>query len=73
MTRRNFLGMALSAPVGAALARYSAMAAPAEGLSKVTKIQALQLAKGSALDIPLGYGSQKSGARSQDRSRVGVQ
>ena len=32
-----------------------------------------KLGKGSALDIPSGYGSQKSGARSQNRSRVGVQ
>ena len=31
------------------------------------------LGKGSALDIPSGYRSQKSGARSQNRSRVGVQ
>jgi galactonate dehydratase len=49
MTRRSFLEMALSAPVSASLARYRAMAAPAEGLSKVTKIQALQLKDGRTL------------------------
>src|SRR5438093_12702455 len=31
------------------------------------------LAKGFALDIPSGYGSQKSGARSQNGPCVGVQ
>src|SRR5436305_7314635 len=42
-TRRNFLEIALSTPIGAGLAGYRAQAAPAEGLSKITKIQALQL------------------------------
>src|SRR5689334_9091324 len=43
MTRRNFLETALSLPLGAAFAPYRAMAAPAAGLTKITKIQALQL------------------------------
>jgi L-alanine-DL-glutamate epimerase-like enolase superfamily enzyme len=49
LQRRNFLKMALGMPVGAALASYRALAAPAEGLSKVTKIQALQLKDGRTL------------------------
>src|SRR3954447_14729436 len=48
-TRRNFLELALSMPVGAALATYQALASPAEGLSKITKIQALQLKDGRTL------------------------
>src|SRR6478609_5290486 len=48
-TRRNFLEMALSMPIGAALGAYRALARPAEGLSKVTKIQALQLKEGRTL------------------------
>src|ERR1043165_6308375 len=48
-TRRNFLQCALSMPVGAALAGYRALAAPAEGHTKITKIQALQLKDGRTL------------------------
>src|SRR4051794_8894893 len=48
-TRRNFLEMALRLPVGAALAGYRTLAAPAEGLSKITRIQALQLKDGRTL------------------------
>ena len=32
-----------------------------------------QLDKGSALDIPAGYGSQQSGVRSQNGGRIGVE
>src|SRR6516164_9754893 len=35
--------------------------------------RSVQLAKGFALDIPSGYGSQESGARSQKGARVRVQ
>src|SRR6266513_4287642 len=49
MTRRNFLRTALAMPLGATFARYQAMAAPAQGLSKITKIQALQLKDGRTL------------------------
>jgi L-alanine-DL-glutamate epimerase-like enolase superfamily enzyme len=49
LTRRNFFEMALSMPVGAALPSYQALAAPAQGLTKVTKIQALQLKDGRTL------------------------
>src|SRR5437763_1573355 len=49
LTRRNLLEMALSMPVGAVLAGYRALAAPAEGLSKITRIQALQLKDGRTL------------------------
>ena len=40
---------ALSMPAGAAFAHFQMLAAPAEGLSKVTKIQALQLKDGRTL------------------------
>ncbi len=49
ITRRNFLQTALSLPAGAAFAHYQALAAPAAGLSKVTRIQALQLKDGRTL------------------------
>src|SRR5689334_23060096 len=49
VTRRNFFKAALSMPAGAAFAAYQALAAPAEGLTKVTRIQALQLKDGRTL------------------------
>lgn len=49
LTRRNFLRQALSTSAGGALAHYRALAAPAEGLTKVAKIQALQLKDGRTL------------------------
>ena len=49
MTRRNFVQTALALPIGASFARYQALAAPAQGLSKITKIQALQLKDGRTL------------------------
>lgn len=49
ITRRNFLETALSVPLCTAFARYQVLAASAEGLSKITKIQALQLKDGRTL------------------------
>ena len=49
LTRRGFLKAALSMPVSGAFASYRALAAPAEGLTKVTKIHALQLKDGRTL------------------------
>src|SRR6266446_8047386 len=49
LTRRNFLQTALAMPLGAAFATYRALAAPAQGLSKITRIQALQLKDGRTL------------------------
>jgi galactonate dehydratase len=49
LTRRNFLQTALAMPIGASFACYRALAAPAQGLSKITKIQALQLKEGRTL------------------------
>src|SRR6516164_4160440 len=49
LTRRNFLRTAMGTPLGYAFAHYQALAAPAEGLTKVTKIQALQLKDGRTL------------------------
>ena len=49
MTRRNFLQTALAMPIGAAFAHYRALAAPAQGLTKITRIQALQLKEGRTL------------------------
>ena len=43
LTRRNFLKTALAAPIGASLAHYEALAAPAQGQVKITAIKALQL------------------------------
>jgi galactonate dehydratase len=67
LTRRNFLQTALAMPIGASFAHYRALAAPAQGLSKITKIQALQLKDGRTLiridsDAGLsGYGECNSG------------
>src|ERR1700680_2549871 len=49
MTRRNFLQTALAMPISAYFPRYQALAAPAQGLTKVAKIQALQLKDGRTL------------------------
>jgi len=49
MTRRNFLQAALAMPIGASFASYRVLAAPAQGLSKITSIQALQLKDGRTL------------------------
>src|SRR5215467_8939252 len=49
MTRRSFLETALSMLVGAAFATYRAMAAPAQGLTKITAIKPLQLKEGRTL------------------------
>src|SRR5215471_3974786 len=49
ITRRDLLKTALSLPTGAALATYRTLAAPAEGLTKITRIQALQLKDGRTL------------------------
>src|ERR1051325_3135579 len=49
ITRRNFFKTALSMPFGAVFAHYQAQAARADGLTKITKIQALQLKEGRTL------------------------
>src|SRR6185369_14327455 len=49
ITRRTFLQTALAMPLGAAFTPYQALAAPAQGLTKITKIQALQLKDGRTL------------------------
>jgi galactonate dehydratase len=49
LTRRNLLQAALSAPISAALAPLRSLAAPAEGLTKITAIHALQLKDGRTL------------------------
>src|SRR5436305_8856234 len=49
MTRRNFIRTALAMPLGATFARYQAMAAAAQGLTKITRIQALELKDGRTL------------------------
>lgn len=43
MTRRDFFKTALAVPVGAWLARYEALAAPAAGQIKITAIKAMQV------------------------------
>jgi galactonate dehydratase len=43
LTRRNFLRTALAAPIGASLAHFQSLAAPAMGQVKITAIKALQL------------------------------
>jgi galactonate dehydratase len=43
ITRRNLLKAALSLPLGASFARYQSLAAPSQGLTRITKIQALEL------------------------------
>ena len=49
LTRRNFLRTALTTSIGASFAHYQALAATAQGLTKVTKIQALELKEGRTL------------------------
>src|SRR6185369_17245221 len=49
MTRRSFLEIALALPAGASFAQFHALAAPAQGLTKVTAIHALQLKEGRTL------------------------
>jgi len=39
----------MAMPIGASFAHYQALAAPAQGLSKITRIQALQLKDGRTL------------------------
>ena len=48
-TRRNFLKTALSMPAAGAFARYQSLAVAAEGLTKISKMQALQLNDGRTL------------------------
>ena len=43
VTRRNFLQAALGMPIGASLAHYQALAAPARGQFKITSIKAMQV------------------------------
>jgi hypothetical protein len=43
LTRRNFLTTALAMPIGASLARYEALAAPAQGGVKITAIKTIRL------------------------------
>ena len=49
MTRRTFFQTALTMPLGATFACYEALAAPAAGQHKISKIQALQLKDGRTL------------------------
>src|SRR5215472_3350579 len=49
VTRRDFLQTALATSGGLVFARYQALAAPAQGLTKITRIQALQLKDGRTL------------------------
>src|ERR1035441_1490396 len=44
VTRRNFLQAALAMPIGASLAHFEALAAPARGQIKITAIKAMQTA-----------------------------
>jgi galactonate dehydratase len=48
-TRRHFLRAALALPMGASFAHYRALAAPSQGLTKITRIQALELREGRTL------------------------
>ncbi len=43
LTRRNFLTTALAMPIGASLAHYEALAAPAQGEVKITAIKTIRL------------------------------
>jgi galactonate dehydratase len=49
MTRRELLRSAVGLPVGAALAQYEGLAAPAQGQIKITDIQAMQVRDGGTL------------------------
>ena len=42
LSRRDFLRAAWALPLGGSLARFEALAAPARGLVKITRITALQ-------------------------------
>lgn len=49
-TRRSFLKTALAMPIGASLAYYEAIAAPAQGEMKITAIKTIRL-KGEEGDV----------------------
>jgi galactonate dehydratase len=49
ITRRNLLKAALSLPAGSVFSRYQALARPAQGLTKITQIRALELKDGRTL------------------------
>src|SRR5438552_291373 len=49
MTRRNFLQTAMAMPMVTSFAHYQALAAAAQGLTKITRIQALELKEGRTL------------------------
>src|SRR5271157_193211 len=49
LSRRNLLRAALALPMGNSLERFRTLAAPAEGLTKITAIHALQLKEGRTL------------------------
>ena len=49
LSRRNLLKAALAMPIGQSLSHFEALAAPAQGLLKITAIQALQLKEGRTL------------------------
>ena len=51
LTRRDFLTTALAMPIGASLAHYEAMAAPAQGEVKITAIKTIRLNQESG-EIP---------------------
>ena len=46
ITRRNFFKAALALPIGASLARYEALAAPALNQIKIMSIEAIRLKTG---------------------------
>jgi galactonate dehydratase len=49
LSRRNLLKAALAMPIGHSLSQFRALAAPAEGLVKITAIKAIQLREGRTL------------------------
>jgi len=72
LTRRNFLTTALAMPIGASLAHYEALAAPAQGEVKITAIKTIRLnqkSRGNSRALikietdagPVGYGPSEGG------------
>lgn len=56
ITRRNFLEAALATPIGTCLTRYEAMAAPARGTVKITKIHATEFRRTRLIKIDTDAG-----------------
>ncbi len=73
VTEKSGFGKALGKGMGIGIADFNEDGWTDVFIANDTEPNFLYLGKGSALDIPSGYGSQNSGARSQNGPRAGVE